>query len=596
MDIKKFVKMLPCIPSKKHINSFEYGAAEAYDEMKKGFLYFKRELIVINDAMAEAFGPYAGHTKNVYGAKCMCSRCGHTFYGNYQNSNKRKAQRAALILAESYDSIIFEGYVNPDEENVSIYYPGNEIFCQNCEWLCEISDKDYINDEKSDIYFADEEFNVKNLRSQEILNIDGYTTVITWQHRKVSSFFECDEYDWEPVQAVVVDERGEILTFCYFDGWSLDLEMPDGLQELYRYDGAFNDMLVGGFINSNVPDLTGTTGERTGLVEYIENHGDFPVTYLKSWSLNHNLENIIKSDFGNIVTGFFDNIINENIQYEIFPTEYIDDFSRLGIDIEKESPRKMFGMSRNEFAEFCKTIETVGEAETFNLVKDSGIGLSDFKRIYKKYGPTILASWRKKAYQIRLEKIDRYLQKQNLDNKTGFELWIDYFNFLNENEINDVIFPKNLRKAHNRITATKNLIKNREVNSKFKKVFEKYKGLEWSDGELAVFLPQNQEELIEEGRVLNHCVGRYVEEHSQGQRIIFFVRHKKRPERSYYTLNISFEGKKPRQLQLHGYGNERHGPNKEYTHSIPKKVTDFVQRWTDEVLLPWNVKRNKSGI
>ena len=43
----------------------------------------------------------------------------------------------------------------------------------------------------------------------------------------------------------------------------------------------------------------------------------------------------------------------------------------------------------------------------------------------------------------------------------------------------------------------------------------------------------------------------------------------------------------PKRSQLHGYGNEHHGDNKQYRHSIPKKVLDFCQRWEEHVVMPW---------
>ena len=73
---------------------------------------------------------------------------------------------------------------------------------------------------------------------------------------------------------------------------------------------------------------------------------------------------------------------------------------------------------------------------------------------------------------------------------------------------------------------------------------------------------------------------------------IFFIRHYRRPERPYYTLDIDMTGR-PVEKQLHGYGNERHGQYKQYTHSIPKKVRDFCDRWKNEVLIPWYVEQQK---
>ena len=74
--------------------------------------------------------------------------------------------------------------------------------------------------------------------------------------------------------------------------------------------------------------------------------------------------------------------------------------------------------------------------------------------------------------------------------------------------------------------------------------------------------------------------------------MIFFIRHYRRPERPYYTLAIDMRNK-PTERQLHGYGNERHGPNKEYAHKIPKSVREFCNRWENEVLLTWYAEQQK---
>ena len=52
-------------------------------------------------------------------------------------------------------------------------------------------------------------------------------------------------------------------------------------------------------------------------------------------------------------------------------------------------------------------------------------------------------------------------------------------------------------------------------------------------------------------------------------------------------------GDRPKEVQLHGYGNERHGLNKQYSHKIPAKVRAFVDRWKNEILIPWFVSQKK---
>lgn len=71
------------------------------------------------------------------------------------------------------------------------------------------------------------------------------------------------------------------------------------------------------------------------------------------------------------------------------------------------------------------------------------------------------------------------------------------------------------------------------------------------------------------------------------------MRHYRRPERSYYTLNIDLTLPRPKEIQLHGYGNEHHGERKQYHHNIPKKVRDFCDRWEREVLTPWFMEEQR---
>ena len=64
-------------------------------------------------------------------------------------------------------------------------------------------------------------------------------------------------------------------------------------------------------------------------------------------------------------------------------------------------------------------------------------------------------------------------------------------------------------------------------------------------------------------------------------------------KRSYYTLNIDLTMERPREIQLHGYGNEHHGDRKQYWHNIPKKVRDFCDKWEREVLTPWFMEEQR---
>ena len=99
-------------------------------------------------------------------------------------------------------------------------------------------------------------------------------------------------------------------------------------------------------------------------------------------------------------------------------------------------------------------------------------------------------------------------------------------------------------------------------------------------------------DLVREGKTLRHCVGGYGQSHVEGK-IIVFIRRERRPERPYFTLNVDLTGKKPIEIQLHGYGNE-------YAHGkqlrIPQQVRAWCDWWEAEVLAPeFRRQRRKSS-
>ena len=201
---------------------------------------------------------------------------------------------------------------------------------------------------------------------------------------------------------------------------------------------------------------------------------------------------------------------------------------------------------------------------------------------------------------ITMEKLVRYMEKQKLRHREC-RLLFDTREmaarlYADRALTREELWPQRLLEAHDRfsqmLTDRENLDKATELQAGFDRVKNMYGHLEWSDGDLCIMLPERNEDLVDEGRTLRHCVGGYGKGHAAGSSLIFFVRKYRRPERSYYTLNISMNGR-PKEVQLHGYGNERHGPNKEYCHNIPAKVRAFCDRWEKEILLPWYAEKQR---
>ncbi len=584
MNTYEIAKKLPLKPSEKSSLDFEMKA-ECYLP-EGGILWIKRADILLCDLMGSQFALDAGESKTVRGAECKCSQCGEVFEAGYVDT--RDAGGRGIILTQGEDGYIYVGYTRKNDEGAVIFKIEDTLVCPFCEETLIVKNQESI----SECFYDD--LYIRALRFQEIINIDEYTAVVTWQFNKIVPFWREMNSGFEPVEAHVIDSNGEFKKFFNWDNhWKEDPEATDGLQDIYFDSDSINETKVGGFIYKNVPDLEGKTGEKTGLSDYINRGGRFPVTYLKTWQLRPFIENLMKTSFGNIFVEMFDNEIDSNIEYEVFPTESIPEWDESGVDLQQAKPHKMLGLHKEEFRELCENIKTTGEFFDFMIAKRySDINVQTYHKFYGKYG-SVINEWSKYVQGISLEKIDRYLKKQKSESKVGFEMFIDYYKAHEVFNLTDLIFPKSLNEAHERISNIKG-IENSADKLAFRKVHDALEGLEWSDGELCVRLPIEPAELISEGNVLRHCVGSYVKEHARGKSVIFFVRHARRPERSYYTLNISFENAgRPKEVQLHGYGNERHGPHKEHSHKIPKKVRDFVDRWEQEILYPWNRQKMK---
>ena len=79
--------------------------------------------------------------------------------------------------------------------------------------------------------------------------------------------------------------------------------MVDSSVVLYHNYGSINNRMAGAHVWERVPYLGGCTGEKTGLAEYIQYGGKHPVTYLKIWRKNRNIENLVKAGWVMLIEG-----------------------------------------------------------------------------------------------------------------------------------------------------------------------------------------------------------------------------------------------------------------------------------------------------
>lgn len=351
---------------------------------------------------------------------------------------------------------------------------------------------------------------------------------------------------------------------------------------------------------ANLPDLGGTGAENAKLWEYMEQSNTaktfYPVAYLRLYFKHPNVENLITAGLGNLVGDG----IGSEMTHRCY-TRYVLQTAAPKLEWvswKEKRPAQMLGMTKQElqiWREYGLGPDCLKARQELDALP-RGVSFRDLCAAMKTIG-AYNTQWILRE-KLPLMRTVNYIERQGQE----FAQLVDYWRMaaaagcdLNQDA---VCWPKDLRAAHDRMHEN---IQYERVSSECRQAFAamtaRCAGLTWEHNGICIRPAETPLELIREGSTLHHCVGRYADAHARG-RIILFVRHTRRPERSWYTLNIDVTSKK--EIQLHGYGNElAHGKKLK----IPRRVREFVDLWEREVLAKWQLppeqkakkKKNKAA-
>lgn len=596
MNADELIKYLPEKPSKKSEALLKKEAFKTH--LSKEYLIFKSEVIKIPPSYLELLesDSQAG-MKSERVAHCTCTACRNEFYTGWLKADERTRKGIEILQGEDghhYDGFDFGYKVR--------YSDGDMLTCPYC-------------DEKVQLYHSSHLIKPKinQVAISEVINIRKQTVIMTWLAKREINRLGKSITTFEPFGAVALIDKRLYSYKHYRSGmfgcnyptieWYKTSRFTDPTDCIYFDSGSWNNKMKGHIMCSSLPEMKGTSGEKTGLSEYIKKGGQYPAEYLRLWKRHPNVENLI-------MTGWHDFVITSVLKINECSSYYMDD-KLSSLDWKKKKPHEIMHMSKADYKYLAQFEWTFKQVVNWCESQILGIPIkatefnsqicsmqSNFLPTYCRYveGGNLTAEDYRKTVA--------YLQKQKQLNITnGLQYLVDHRLMLRDfNESNGIYrelteeerFPKSLFDAHEEDIRHIEEIENSKLQKAFDKIYEEFSSVQWTDGDLCVVIPRSENELKKEGAVLCHCVGSYGKQHTE-KKLIFFIRHYRRPERSYYTLNIDCTGKIPREIQLHGYGNERHGKNKEYEHRIPDKVRAFVDKWEKEVLLPWYKKEFKKA-
>lgn len=499
--------------------------------------------------------------------RCICTACGETWYNRktYVGSG----------CSHGYAPAPF-GFLTMEGEPA---YHGKKTSCPACGQEARAA---YTGDERNDEHF------MCCCQVTEVRRLEDKLVLAEWNMRKVCSKTGNTRIAPQPRTAFVLEEK----TMVRMSGQHRNMGGWSYYKDFRRRKQWLDDMAECPYIAPWDPALlVGTEGENSKLDLYLSataGDGCYPVSYLKAWQKHRNLENLLTAGMGRLVgemireefrqhSGYMNNCCRRTLELK-------------DINFKEKRPSRMLGLDTATFREAAGTwdlrtlrawrwLQDCGEAYTLPEDLDTARKRWDERETIRNLGLPALKTMR---YLERQKQTATYLRDYHqMAREAGWDM-----------DVERIRWPKDLRAAHDQAMMVKEFQKNEETQRGFERILERYGALEWSDGKICIRLPRVNSDLVLEGERLQHCVGHYGKEHTEGK-IIFFVRHARRPERSWYTLNEDLTGDRPRRIQLHGYGNEWSG-NKKLR--IPREVLDFVARWEREVLGPFwekELKRRK---
>lgn len=398
---------------------------------------------------------------------------------------------------------------------------------------------------------------------------------------------------WETAVNAYIADGGKIIKLAHYQHNAMG-ETWANLGEWKRRAKVADDIGAPLLYGRNLPDLTGTCVENAKLWEYMEQtetrETAYPVAYLRLYFKHPAVENLMTAGLGKLVGAGIRDYHRSMYGYGYSGGASMTAAPKLDwVNWKEKRPARMIGLDKQQLKTWQQMdfgLACLKVWKKHKLAND--ISFADCCTLMAAVGPT-------SADEILMAGVPpirtaNYLKRQN----QAWNYLEDYWRMARlagyDLDQDAVRWPKVLQRAHDRAAAA---VKYQKINSHTKEAFAKMtarcQGLAWEHDGICIRPAANPLELIEEGNTLRHCVGGYAGTHAMGK-IILFVRHTRRPDRSWYTLNINVLTKE--EIQLHGYRNELVDGKRL---KIPRRVREFVDLWEREVLAKWQLPPEKAA-
>lgn len=402
--------------------------------------------------------------------------------------------------------------------------------------------------------------------------VEGHLAVLSWLITKLvrhdgTMIYKCDMYEG----GVVIDKT--IVRIRGFYKYMCSMTWLDHWEYTQRFDNQFGEFDRSEVIWSGYEETDGTECEKSGLVEYLKLEGHlYTMEYLKTWMKHPNVENLVTAGFGAILN----DVIGDSSGYFNCYSKKTFELKRVenSLDLKKVRPVDILGIDHEDIPvamgggyqrlRFYRQVK-----ERFGVILDS-----ERLSFCKKQGHSdlweLIDFGKDHGHGVKIMRLLNYLKAQEERQITGYDKTLvnaqhmrDYWSMLFKvygNLPSELLYPKDLRKAHDEIQERIQEEENAKVNEAIIARAEELSRFNYYDEGTMLFIRPagTYKEFINEGKKLHHCVARYAETHSTGLTNIFFIRCVDEPDKPYYTLELSLPkraGAEPHVVQNRGNHN-----------------------------------------
>lgn len=299
-----------------------------------------------------------------------------------------------------------------------------------------------------------------------------------------------------------------------------------------------------------------------------------PLLYLRLYVRHPNVEYLLKAGYRHLIEENQHSYWDNRLYIEINPR----------VNLKSNNLLKMLGLNRTEF----KLLK--GREKLYDRYMQ-------WREIFPKYKPEELMEI-VHAYGHERGTLESHMGKSGLSalriaryiNEKGITpaLYGDYLDQCRQlrYDLSDtaICLPRDFHAMHDRLSSIIRYRADEALREVFLENYAKRRRLEFRSNDLLIRQPESMAEIIAEGKALSHCVGGYAERHAKGQTNILFLRRTSEPDKPYYTVEVSNDGKI---RQCYGYKNNYAGNSK------PPEIKAFEERYQQYLTEVFNEKRTQ---